>query len=393
MVNFMRTPKRFMLAAVALLLFCASAAYAQDAANAQKAAAPWVSVSPSGEDFVVSMPKMPSPRDVRGETDGAFVSGRRYEVAGDDSNTYAVWSLTLATETGKRIVPDNYAKEGLPAGEAFLDVMADFTWDAIVVPELEEAARRNEKPLPSASLIRFFELGARPAREYRVWLRNRGGPVYVYSDGRRAYLVAAFGPDPQSPSLKQFVESFKTKGAGLPPPAGLRLDPTLAVIGPEGSGRGAGSGRGVGSGTGEGIGLGTGGMGSGGGSGVGPGGGVGPSAAVTAPKNNAGGADAPVDYSKPFKTSEVTKKAVITSKPEPGFTESARVFGVTGVVRIRAILTATGTVEGVSVVKWLPHGLTQKALDAARRIRFEPAQKDGRPVSQYVMLEYNFNLY
>ena len=384
MVNVMRTPKRFTLAAVALLL-CASAAYAQDAANAQKAAEPWVSVSPEGEEFVVSMPKMPSPHDVRGETDGAFVSGRRYEVAGDDSNTYAVWSLTLATERGKRIVPDNYEKEGVPAGEAFLDVMADFTWDAIVVPELEEAARRNEKPLPSASLIRFFDLGARPAREYRVWLRNRGGPVYVYSDGRRAYLIAAFGPDPQSPSLKQFIESFKTKGA-LPPPVGLRLDPAFVGIGPEGPGRGAGSGRGVGSGTGTGIGSGTGG---GSGTGVGAGAGVG----VAAPKNNAGGADAPVDYSKPFKTSEVTKKAVITSKPEPGFTESARVFGVTGVVRIRAILTATGTVEGVNVVKWLPHGLTQKALSAARLIRFEPAQKDGRAVSQYVTLEYNFNIY
>ncbi len=383
----MRTPKRFTLAAVALLV-CASASYAQDAANGQKAAEPWVSVSPEGEEFVVSMPKMPSPRDVRGETDGAFVSGRRYEVAGDDSNTYAVWSLTLATEKGERIVPDNFEKEGVPAGEAFLDVMADFTWDAIVVPELEEAARRNEKPLPSASLIRFFDMGARPAREYRVWLRNRGGPVYVYSDGRRAYLVAAFGPDPQSPSLKQFVESFKTKGA-LPLTAGLRLDPALVGIGPEGSGREAGSGRGAGSGTGAGIGSGTGGgmgTGSGMGSSIGTGG-------IAAPKNNAGGADAPVDYSKPFRTAEVTKKVVITSKPEPGFTESARVFGVTGVVRIRAILTATGTVEGVSVVKWLPHGLTQKALDAARRIRFEPAQKDGRVVSQYVTLEYNFNLY
>jgi TonB family protein len=391
MVNVMRTPKRFTLATVAILL-CASAAYAQDAADARKAAEPWVSVSPSGEQFVVSMPKMPSPHDVRGNADGAFVSGRRYEVAGDDSNTYAVWSLTLVTEKGERIVPDIYEKEGVPAGEAFLDVMADFTWDAIVVPELEEAARRNEKPLPSASLIRFFELGARPAREYRVWLRNRGGPVYVYSDGRRAYLVAAFGPDPQSLSLKQFVESFKTKGAVLPPAAGLRLDPALVGIGPEGHGRGVGSGRGAGSGGGVGSGTG-GGMGTGGGSGVGPGMGVGPGAGVAAPKNNAGGADAPVDYSKPFKTSEVTKKAVITSKPEPGFTESARAFGVTGVVRIRAILAATGMVEGVSVVKWLPHGLTQKALDAARRIRFEPAQKDGRPVSQYVTLEYNFNIY
>jgi hypothetical protein len=33
------------------------------------------------------------------------------------------------------------------------------------------------------------------------------------------------------------------------------------------------------------------------------------------------------------------------------------------------------------------------AVAAARRIRFEPAQKDGRVVAQYVILDYNFNIY
>ncbi len=37
--------------------------------------------------------------------------------------------------------------------------------------------------------------------------------------------------------------------------------------------------------------------------------------------------------------------------------------------------------------------LTLAALAAARRVRFEPAQKDGRAVAQYVVLEYNFNIY
>ena len=30
---------------------------------------------------------------------------------------------------------------------------------------------------------------------------------------------------------------------------------------------------------------------------------------------------------------------------------------------------------------------------AAKAIKFTPAQKDGRPVSQYVVFEYNFNIY
>jgi TonB family protein len=89
----------------------------------------------------------------------------------------------------------------------------------------------------------------------------------------------------------------------------------------------------------------------------------------------------------------LTQKARITFKPEPGYTESARRFNVTGVVRLRAILASTGEVKGLDVVKGLPHGLTSKALDAARQVKFQPAQKDGRVVSQYVVFEYNFNIY
>ena len=89
----------------------------------------------------------------------------------------------------------------------------------------------------------------------------------------------------------------------------------------------------------------------------------------------------------------MTRKAVLTYKPEPGFTEGARKFDVNGAVRLRGILSTTGEVTNISVIKGLPHGLTEKAIAAARQVRFTPAQKDGRAVSQYVVLEYNFNIY
>jgi hypothetical protein len=41
----------------------------------------------------------------------------------------------------------------------------------------------------------------------------------------------------------------------------------------------------------------------------------------------------------------------------------------------------------------LPFGLTEKAIAAARLIKFVPAMKGGRPVSVHMQLEYNFNLY
>jgi hypothetical protein len=40
----------------------------------------------------------------------------------------------------------------------------------------------------------------------------------------------------------------------------------------------------------------------------------------------------------------------------------------------------------------LPHGLSQKAIEAARKIRFEPAVKDGQPVNVRGNLEFHFKL-
>ena len=100
-----------------------------------------------------------------------------------------------------------------------------------------------------------------------------------------------------------------------------------------------------------------------------------------------------IDYTRPFPQRQVGQKAIILSKPDPGFTESARKFTITGVVRLRAVLSRTGEVTNVSVAKGLPHGLTMRAVNAARRIQFKPAQKDGRAVSQYITLEYNFHIY
>lgn len=94
-----------------------------------------------------------------------------------------------------------------------------------------------------------------------------------------------------------------------------------------------------------------------------------------------------------FKASEVTRAALITFKPEPGFTEEARRDNVSGVVRLRALLTHDGTVEVVEVIKGLPEGLTEKAVEAAKKIRFQPAMRNGRAVTQSVLLEYNFNVY
>ena len=96
---------------------------------------------------------------------------------------------------------------------------------------------------------------------------------------------------------------------------------------------------------------------------------------------------------RPFRLSELMTKAQIIRKPEPTYTERARRGRISGVVRLRALLGADGTVKGVSIIKGLGGGLSEKAEEAARRIRFTPATLDGRPVSQFVTLEYNFRVF
>ena len=90
---------------------------------------------------------------------------------------------------------------------------------------------------------------------------------------------------------------------------------------------------------------------------------------------------------------EVTTRARIISKPEPLYTERARRNQTRGTVTLRMVLGADGVVRHILVVRRLPDGLTENAINAARRIKFIPATKDGRPVSQYVTIQFNFNIY
>jgi TonB family protein len=94
-----------------------------------------------------------------------------------------------------------------------------------------------------------------------------------------------------------------------------------------------------------------------------------------------------------FRVREVTTKARILTKPEPEYTEAARRNGISGTVILLAVFAADGKVRNILALQFLPDGLTENCINAARKIKFEPAIKDGRPVSMAVQIEYNFNLY
>jgi TonB family protein len=101
----------------------------------------------------------------------------------------------------------------------------------------------------------------------------------------------------------------------------------------------------------------------------------------------------PLEVEKIYLGKEVDTKARLVSKPEPSYTEKARMKEVTGTVVLKVVFSAQGTVTNIRTVTGLPHGLTERAIAAARKIKFIPATKDGRYVSMWMQLEYNFNLY
>ena len=92
-------------------------------------------------------------------------------------------------------------------------------------------------------------------------------------------------------------------------------------------------------------------------------------------------------------TRDVTTKARIIEKLEPSYTQAANAEQVAGTVVIRCVFGADGTIQHVLVLQSLTHGLTEASVAAVKRIKFEPATVNGKPVSTFMQLEYNFQLY
>jgi TonB family protein len=94
-----------------------------------------------------------------------------------------------------------------------------------------------------------------------------------------------------------------------------------------------------------------------------------------------------------FVVKDVDRKAVVVMRPEPSYTEEARQNRITGAVILKVGFSAKGNVINIRVVSPLPFGLTDKAIEAAKKLRFIPAVKDGKFVPLWMQVEYYFNLY
>ena len=254
-----------------------------------------------------------------------------------------------------------------------------------------------EQPTPdpgTAGLNKGSGGGSKPKQE-----RPGGGG----GGGREEAKPASFGKVPQaSLEVPQVVapdpKPVIPKNPALPVAATVVADPMLvppdARMLPYGDYKSKSTDPSSGPGTGNGIGTGKGGgigPGEGGGLGPGRGGNIGGgdfNAGGGGPGGGGGG-----DYSRIFTGKDVTTKARLISKPEPQYTEEARKNQIVGTVVLKCVFSSSGQVTNIRTVSGLPNGLTERAIAAAKMIKFVPATKDGHQVSMWMQLEYNFNLY
>jgi TonB family protein len=80
------------------------------------------------------------------------------------------------------------------------------------------------------------------------------------------------------------------------------------------------------------------------------------------------------------------------SAPNPQYTEIARKARIQGVVIVQAIIDKEGNVTNVKVLKGLPMGLEEAAVEAIKSWKFKPATLNGKPVTVYYNLTVNFKL-
>ena len=99
------------------------------------------------------------------------------------------------------------------------------------------------------------------------------------------------------------------------------------------------------------------------------------------------------DAGPPYRVGgNVTRPEKIAGDP-PEYSAEARAAQVQGVVILETIIDEHGNVTDVKVLKELPMGLSEAAVDAVRTWKFKPAQKDGVPVAVSYTLTVNFTIH
>jgi len=89
----------------------------------------------------------------------------------------------------------------------------------------------------------------------------------------------------------------------------------------------------------------------------------------------------------------VDTKARLKSTFEPGSNQFAQDYGVAGMSEYHVVVGADGKPGEIAVARPIGFGLDESAVDSIRKVTFEPAVKDGKPVAVLLNMVVEFRIY
>lgn len=109
--------------------------------------------------------------------------------------------------------------------------------------------------------------------------------------------------------------------------------------------------------------------------------------------NDSGRLSGSTDASEPLRVGGDVLAPVLINRVEPSYPEAVRKARLEGVVKVEAVVTATGSVEEVKVVNSSSPPLDASAVRAVQQWKYKPATLNGQPVAVYLTVTVTFNLH
>ena len=89
---------------------------------------------------------------------------------------------------------------------------------------------------------------------------------------------------------------------------------------------------------------------------------------------------------------DLSAQVRIIEKLRPTYTAAAREQQIEGEVVLDLLFQASGTIQILGVIKGLGYGLDERATEAAGKIRFQPAERQGTPIDSRARVRITFQL-
>lgn len=83
---------------------------------------------------------------------------------------------------------------------------------------------------------------------------------------------------------------------------------------------------------------------------------------------------------------------IAVRRVEPLYPEAARRNGVRGIVNLQVLVGKDGRVKDAVVLRGLPYGLSESALDSIRKWEFRPATRNGEPVDAIFDITFSYSM-